>query len=1123
MTMPTSTRKEAILFNADNDLFVASDEDNSMASSSSSKEDLADEDTPPTTVVVMMIRNKQTQQDELFRVLLDSGTNRCMGTQAAVQRAGLHIKPSRQHKYNTAAGTFTTTHSTRIRSHKLLELNSRRTLQNTKVQITSRGLGIYDFIFGRDYMNRYGIDLLFSEQVIRWDGMRMPMKQPDEVSKLSKLSLDNDDLTAATEPETDIDDSDQEWIDERWDETFAQHIKDSKYEKQDLLRVARDQKHLTPDQQNQLHSLLERYNDLFQGNLGEWPDETVSIELKPDATPYHCGKPIRIPHIHLETLKKEVDRLVEIGVLEIVDGATAGPWCSPSFITAKKDGRVRFVTDYREVNKRIHRRPWPMPHINDLMQDIGQYKYVTALDLSMGYYHFRLDDAASDLSTFVLPFGMYKYRRLAMGLTISPDIFQERISKLFSDLPFIKSFLDDLLIFSNGSYEDHLQKVQKVLERLHSKNLAVNALKSYWAVKEVDYLGFRLTPNGVMPQARKVKAILDVKPPRTRKQVRHFIGLVNYYRHMWRKRSHILAPLTALASNSVPFKWTDEHQAAFEEVKRTISKEVMLNFPDYSKGFQLKTDASNRQIGAVLKQGDKTLAFFSKKLTPTQLNYGVGEKEMLSVVEALKEFRTMIFGYPIDVYVDHKNWTHDKTIRNSRVMRWRLLLEDFAPTFHYIQGEKNDEADALSRLPFFDTTTPDDDDDIMLAEQIMDLFEWRKFYQPITLKEIGEKQQTDQYVQTVAERAPDRLGLLFEDIGKKTGPDQVLTEKDPTDRTARIIVPQNLTKRLIQWYHTMLVHPGVNRLYYTLRQHYTWPRMKAQIELFIKHCDACQKGKRGLRGMGKVPIKDVETEPWKDVAVDLSGPWKAVIDNKDVEFHTLTVIDVFTSWVEIIPITTKKKESIKDLFVQEWMRRYPRPSRCIFDQGGEFDNDEFIGMLNLWYVKHEPITVKNPRANAIVERMHRVLGDMLRVQLVTTHEHDDPLKDLTSAAAYAIRATVHGTTGYTPGQLVFSKDMILRTQVEANVELVRQRREQAILKSNARENKRRIAYKYKPGDQVLILSGRLDPKLKLHQGPYKVLNYDQSTGTLHISRKNYIEPINIRNVRPYFGTSRGGD
>ena len=308
-----------------------------------------------------------------------------------------------------------------------------------------------------------------------------------------------------------------------------------------------------------------------------------------------------------------------------------------------------------------------------------------------------------------------------------------------------------------------------------------------------------------------------------------------------------------------------------------------------------------------------------------------------------------------------------------------------------------------------------------------------------------------------------------------------------------------------------------------MRQHYTWPKMLEQIKDYVKHCHACQKGKRGLRGMGKLPLKDAETQPWKDIAVDLSGPWTANIDGKDVDFHTLTVMDVFTSWVEIIPIHTKKTDSIRDLFVQEWLRRYPRPSRVIFDQGGEFDSVSFKGMLGLWYILPVPITVKNPRANSIVERMHRVLGDMLRVQLTKEHPHDDPVKDLTSAAAYAIRSTVHGTTQFTPGQLVFSKDMILRTTVEANNELIRQRREAAILKNNERENKRRVPYQYRSGDRVLILSGKLDPKLQLHEGPYKVLSYDKSTGTLHIRRKNYVESINIRNVRPYFGASRGGD
>ena len=142
---------------------------------------------------------------------------------------------------------------------------------------------------------------------------------------------------------------------------------------------------------------------------------------------------------------------------------------------------------------------------------------------------------------------------------------------------------------------------------------------------------------------------------------------------------------------------------------------------------------------------------------------------------------------------------------------------------------------------------------------------------------------------------------------------------------------------------------------------------------------------------------------------------------------------------------------------------------------------------------------------------------MLRVQLTTRHEKEDVIRELTSAAAFGIRATVHGVTKYSPAQLVFSKDMILRTNMVADVELVRQRRQAAIAVNNARENKRRIAHQYKPGDKVLILSGGLDPKLKLNEGPFRVLSYNKSSGTLHIRRRNYIEPINIRQVRPYFG------
>ena len=331
----------------------------STPAESASSDESNDNDEKPdqpllSTVIVIAILNKKTERKELFRVLLDTGSNRCMGTQSAVQRAGLTVKPGRQHRYRTAAGTFTTTHTTKIRAHHLLELNSRRVLQNLKVQVTDGALGLYDFIFGRDYLNRYGIDLLFSEGVIQWDGMRMKMKDPEQARDELKPRL--------ADPFGEG--SDEDWLEELA-EHYAQHILDNTYAKSDVAKLAHEQDHLTKDQQDALYQLLDSFQDRFQGQLGEWPDFEVSAELKPGAIPYHCTRPIRIPHAHMETLKKEVQRLVDIGVLVEVDGSQAGPWCAPSFIVKKKDGKVRIVTDFRELNKRIQRKPWPMrgrPH-----------------------------------------------------------------------------------------------------------------------------------------------------------------------------------------------------------------------------------------------------------------------------------------------------------------------------------------------------------------------------------------------------------------------------------------------------------------------------------------------------------------------------------------------------------------------------------------------------------------------------------------------------------------------------------------------------------------------------------------------------------------------------------------
>ncbi len=501
----------------------------------------------PSTVVTIKVRNKRTEEDVHATVLLDTGTKGNMITKAAAIKMGLRITPAPSRKYRTAAGPFETNQEAKIRTHHIIELNTRRRLMNLKVRVAPQELGSYDMILGRNYLSKYGIDLLFSESIISWDGLRTPMREAES------------------------------------DAHAAQQIQDNTYAESDLRLLSRKQTHLSLDQQNELYEVLQMHQELFKGQLGTWPNVEIELELKDGAEPYHCGKPIRIPHAHIETLKKELERLIRIGVLAEVNETTAGPWCAPSFIVPKKDQKVRFITDFRELNKRIKRRPWPMPHVLDLIQDIGQYTYVTAIDLSMGYYHFRLSEDASDKTTFILPWGLYKYLRMAMGLSTSPDFFQGHMYRLFSDKPYVKVYMDDILVFSHGNYSDHLKDVDEALKRLRTKNMAVNAEKTYWAVEEVDYLGFRLTKQGVLPQPKKIRAIQAMQRPRNKKEVRSFIGMVNYYRYMWKKRSHFITPLTDLTKKNVKFEWTEQHQKAFDTIKALVGKEVLLSFPDYSQ------------------------------------------------------------------------------------------------------------------------------------------------------------------------------------------------------------------------------------------------------------------------------------------------------------------------------------------------------------------------------------------------------------------------------------------------------------------------------------------------------------------------------------------------------------
>ena len=220
--------------------------------------------------------------------------------------------------------------------------------------------------------------------------------------------------------------------------------------------------------------MLNEFPDLFDGTLGDWDTAPVSLELKEGAKPFHAKRAHSIPRAHLDVFKKEVARLVELGVLKRQPDSE---WAVPTFIIPKKDKTVRFISDLREVNKRIVRKPYPIPKISSVLQEMEGFTFASQLDLNMGYYTIRLDGDAQKICTIILPWGKYSYMRLPMGLCNAPDIFQEKMAGLTEHLEFVRAYLDDLLCITKGSFEDHLSKLRQILSLISNAGLRVKVKK----------------------------------------------------------------------------------------------------------------------------------------------------------------------------------------------------------------------------------------------------------------------------------------------------------------------------------------------------------------------------------------------------------------------------------------------------------------------------------------------------------------------------------------------------------------------------------------------------------------------------------------------------------------------
>ena len=380
---------------------------------------------------------------------------------------------------------------------------------------------------------------------------------------------------------------------------------------------------------------------------------------------------------------------------------------------------------------------------------------------------------------------------------------------------------------------------------------------------------------------------------------------------------------------------------------------------------------------------------------------------------------------------------------------------------------------------------------------------------------IALNQQADVELQQHAARSPDKI------LQVQMAPNvSIMCYVPEPNAPWKIYLPQQLLTNAVRWYHLSLGHIGSSRLHDTLRMHFYHPQLKQKCEREVKRCDSCQRHKQVGRGHGALAGREVSLLPWRDVAVDLIGPWTLYVAGQEVSFMALTIIDVVTNLVEIIRISNKTSAQVSLQFENTWLSRYPRPLNCTHDQGGEFIGWEFQGMLARHGIQSRPTTAKNPQANAICERMHQAVGNTLRVSV-----HLNPPQGVMDAAqlvdsaiataVYATRCAYNSALKTTPGGLAFGRDMVLNLPLHTDLQLLQERRQQLVDEKLIVANRKRFSYDYQPGQEILKLvykPDKLDPRA---EGPFRIERV-HANGTLTIRlNPTTVERISLRRVKPY--------
>jgi hypothetical protein len=851
------------------------------------------------------------------------------------------------------------------------------------------------------------------------------------------------------------------------------HLKEKFYPDEIREQIEQLTTHISDDKKrNQIINILWKYGKLFDIKQ----PSKIDIILK-NAIDTGTNRPIHTPPYRKsnkdqEVLSEETQKLLKNEIIE----HSKSPWSSPVVLVKKKDGTTRFCVDYRRLNQITIKDAFPLPRIDDIYDQLTKATYFSKFDFKAGYFQVPLDKADRPKTAFSTRDGHFQFKVLPQGLTNGPPTFQRIVNQILGPNRWkhMLAYIDDIIIYSR-TFPEHFQHIEEVCSLLHKANFKLNISKCEIARTEILFLGHIIKEGTIKPDPENIRGLAETPEPTSAEEAFRFVKAAEYYRKFIPKFSIIAAPLhkyspTTLQqqknNKKLKFELPEEARTAFHQLKHILTTDLILNLPDDNMPFKLQTDASMHGIGAVLLQitpnGDRPLAYMSRKLTKAQINWPTIEQECYAIVQAVDKWDKYLRGREFILETDHEplvNFSNKEQL-NKRCERWRLTLAEYRFKVKHIQGKKNNMADYLSRSPV-EIAREDIDDKIIyeskstqteilsstldskyIPSKITAVMTRAQAKQqppkelipqgkgaddlsdedpnrivPFDMEDLRKCQEQDDMVQGITKNIQKHKHYVLED-------GLLLRKQNTPLRSVPFVPPGRIRADILKIYHDTPgngAHFGRDKTTRKIQERYYWPTMVTDIRNHINSCLPCaQNNHRRQKPPGRLKPIPPPDGIWKLLSMDFHGPITPT--SRRGNRYIISLTDILSKFTIAKAVRDCSAATTVDFLTNDVILRYGTPTCILTDNGTHFTAQITNHLFKKLGVTHLYTTAYHPQTNGQIERFNATMDGKIAT---LCNEQRTDWNEMLQFVTFNYNTSIHATTKHTPFEMMHGRQAVL--------------------------------------------------------------------------------------------------